>query len=110
MEEEIFEKPEIDENWYYVIIQDPATSSEQYVGFSDDTSGEKFIPLFKTKDDATQCFKLLPKDIFNGKYAVQAVIEDDLFKVSRANGHTLYLLDGKGAILEIIKDEIGDNN
>lgn len=108
--DELFEKAEIDENWYYVIIQDPATSSEQYVGFSDDTSGEKFIPLFKTKEEATQCFALLPKDVFNGKYAVQAVIDEDLFKVSRQNGHTLYLLDDKGTILETIKDKIGDNN
>ncbi len=99
MENQI-EENQTNENWYYVIIQDPASETEQYVGFSDSQSNERFIPTFKTKENAKQCFALMPKDIFNGKYAVQAVIEEDLLKVAKDNDHTLYLLDEKGTILD----------
>ena len=91
-----------DENWYYIIIQDPLTDTEQFVGFSDDKTNEKFIPAFRTKEDAQDCFKLMPKDLFNGSYSVQAVIEDDLLDVAQKNGHTVYLLDEKGTILDTI--------
>ncbi|MBU1340898.1 MAG: hypothetical protein KKE44_21330 [Proteobacteria bacterium] len=100
--EEQFEHIEIDENWYYIIIQDPGTSTEQYVGFSDGKTKEKFIPAFKTKEQANACFALMPKDLFNGKYAVQAVIDDDLLGVANENGHKIYLLDEKGTILDYL--------
>jgi len=91
-----------DQNWYYVITQNPETSSEQYVGFSDEKTNEKFIPAFKTKENAKACFALMPKDIFNATYGIQAVIEDDLFEVAKENGHKIYLLDEKGTILNYL--------
>lgn len=100
--EENIQPSEIDENWYYVIVQNPGASTEQFVGFSDSKTEEKFIPVFKSKPEATSCFALLPKDLFNGEYGVQAVIEDDLLNVAKENGHKLYLLDSKGAILDTI--------
>ena len=90
------------DKWYYVIIQDPSSATEQYVGFSDDQTQEKFIPAFKSKEEAKECFALMPKDLFNGSYAVQAVIEDDLLEIAQTNGHKLYLLDEKGTILKTI--------
>lgn len=108
--EELIDIPEIDEIWYYVIIQNPASSTEQYVGFSDSQSDEKFIPVFKTKEQATECFALMPKDLFNGKYAVQAVIEEDLLSVAKSHGHTIYLLDEKGTILDTILSNTGEPN
>lgn len=86
--------------WFYVIIQNPETSAEQYVGFSDSKTQEKFIPAFITKDQAMDCFALMPKDLFNGRYDTQAVIEDDLIAVANDNGHKIYLLDEKGCILK----------
>ena len=94
------ENIEINENWYYIIIQDPGESTEQFVGFRDGKTDEKFIPAFKTKDQAKACFALMPKDLFNGAYDTQAVIEEDLLEVANDNGHKLYLLDEKGSILE----------
>lgn len=95
-----FENIKIDENWYYIIIQDPGESTEQFVGFRDEKTNEKFIPAFKTKEEARACFALMPKDLFNGRYDTQAVIDDDLLDVANENGHKLYLLDDKGSILE----------
>ena len=96
------ENSETAENWYYIIIQDPNTETEQFVGFSDGKTKEKFIPAFKTKEEAKTCFALMPKDLFNGKYDTQAVIEDDLLAVANENGHKIYLLDEKGSILKYL--------
>ncbi|MCP3875210.1 MAG: hypothetical protein GY699_18905 [Desulfobacteraceae bacterium] len=92
----------IGENWYYIIIQNPGTSTEQYVGFDDGKTKEKFIPAFKTKDHAKACFTLMPKDLFNGDYDTQAVIGEDLLEVANKNGHKLFLLDDKGTLLEYL--------
>ncbi len=89
-----------DENWYYVILQDPHSETEQFVGFDDGKTKEKFLPAFKTKDTAKACFALMPKDLFNGEYGTQAVIEDDLLAVADENGYKIFLLDEKGTILE----------
>jgi len=89
-------------NWYYIITQDPGTSTEQFVGFRDPETDEKFLPAFKTKDQAQACFTLMPKDLFNGNYDTQAVIEEDLMAIADDAGHKIYLLDEKGTILDYL--------
>lgn len=86
------------DNWYYVIIQDPGDPTEQVVGFSKEDD-EKFLPAFKTKEDAESCFALMPRDIFEKRYDSQAIIEEDLLLAAAENGHKIYLLDEKGCIL-----------
>jgi len=88
------------ENWYYIIIRDPETPAEQFVGFSDGNTNEKFLPAFKTKEEAIACFSLMPKDLFTGEYDTQAVIVDDLLNTAQENDHRVYLLDEKGTILK----------
>jgi len=88
------------ESWYYIIIRDPGTPTEQFVGFSDENSSEKFIPAFKTKESARACFTLMPKDLFHGEYDTQAVIGNDLLNTAKKNDHRVYLLDEKGTILK----------
>lgn len=88
------------ENWYYVIVQDPGDSTEQVVGFSEEETHEKFLPAFKTKQDAESCLALMPRDVFNKKYDSQAIIEEDLLLAAAENGHKIYLLDEKGSILK----------
>ena len=92
----------IDENWYYVIVQNPGTSVEQFVGYKDEKSNSQFLPVFKTREEAQQCFQLIPKDLFNAKYEIQAVIEDDLLRVSEEQNFKLYLLDGQGSIVDTV--------
>ncbi len=88
------------ENWYYVIVQDPGTSEEQFVGFNEEDTHENFLPAFKTKQDAEACFMMMPKDIFNRKYDTHAIIEEDLLGAAAENGHKIYLLDEKGCFLK----------
>ncbi len=88
------------ENWYYVIVQDPETSTEELVGFIEENTNEKFLPVFKTKQDAEDCFTLMPRDVFTKKYDSQAIIEEDLLLAAIENGHKIYLLDEKGLIIK----------
>lgn len=94
------ENETIIENWYYVIVQDPGTSAEQFVGFAEEDTNEKFLPAFKTKQDAEACFTMMPRDVFNNKYDSQAIIEEDLILAAAENGHNIYLLDEKGCLLK----------
>ena len=88
-----------DAKWYFVIVQDPGSCHEQFVGYTDPKTDEKFLPAFRTKDQATECFAIMPKDGLNGQYDAQAVIEDDLIDAARKAGHKVYLLDAKGIVL-----------
>ncbi|MEE4365028.1 MAG: hypothetical protein V2J08_13915 [Desulfotignum sp.] len=90
----------ITDNWYYVIIQNPGTLSEEVLGFSNETTKEKFLPAFKTKQDAKSCFELLPKDLFKKTYDIHAVIEEDIIHTAQKAGHQVFVLDEKGHILK----------
>lgn len=93
---------QIKDTWYYVIIQNPETAGEQFVGYTDKKNGATFIPAFKTKETAQQCFPIMPKDIINNKFEVQAVIREDLMTLAQKNGYAVFLMDDKGSILEKI--------
>jgi len=93
---------QIKDTWYYIVIQDPGTSNEQFVGYTDKETGSTFIPAFKAKEIAQQCFLLMPKDIMNNKYDVQAIIKEDLIDQTKKNKYEVFLLDDKGIILEKI--------
>ena len=88
--------------WYYVIVQDPGSCHEQFVGFNDPKTDEKFLPAFRTKESAKACFSIMPKDALNGQYDTQAVIQEDLITAAEKAGHNVYLLDEKGTILDYI--------
>ena len=90
------------EIWYYVVVQNPETSSAQFMGYTDKETNATFIPCFKSKEIAQQCFLLMPKDIMNEKYEIQAIINEDLVNLAQKNDYKIFLLDDKGKILEQI--------
>lgn len=94
------EETNITDNWHYVIVQNPGTSAEELVGFADNSTRKKFLPAFKTKQDAQKCFQLLPKDLFKEKYDIHAVIEEDVLATAQKGGHQVFLLDDTGQILK----------
>jgi len=93
---------QIKDTWYYIIIQNPEASGEQFVGYTDKKTGATFIPAFKTKETAQQCFLVMPKDIVNNKYEAQAIIDEDLLTLARKNGYDILLMDENGRVLEKI--------
>jgi len=90
----------INDSWYYIIVQNPGISNEQFVGYTNKETNATFIPAFKTKEIAQQCFFIMPKDIMNNKYEAQAIIKEDLMDYARKNDYEVFLLDDKGSILE----------
>ncbi|CCK79341.1 MULTISPECIES: hypothetical protein [Desulfobacula] len=90
------------ETWYYIVVQNPGTKDEQFVGYTDKETNAVFIPAFATKEIAMQCFLIMPKDIINEKYEPQAIIKEDLLNEAQKNGYDVFLLDHKGSILEKI--------
>ena len=90
------------DTWYYIVIQNPGISSEEFVGYTDKKTGATFIPAFKSKEIAQQCFLVMPKDIMNQKYEVQAIIKEDLILHAQKNDYEIFLMDDKGKILEKI--------
>lgn len=88
--------------WFYIVVQNPGASSEQFMGYTDKETKATFIPCFKSKEIAQQCFLLMPKDIMKEKYEVQAIIKEDLIDLAEKQSYEIFLLDDKGKILEQI--------
>jgi len=90
------------DRWFYAVVQNPGSSGEQLMGFNDGKTGTDFIPVFSTREEAQQCFLVMPKDVINDKYEVQAIIEDDLITISEQGRYVVYHMDHKGSIKETI--------
>lgn len=87
-----------DNKWFYIVVQNPGTSNEEYMGFRDDETNKTFIPAFATKEEAQQCFLMMPKDVMHKKYEVQAVIQEDLISIASTSGFHVFLMDDTGRI------------
>ncbi|MBF0229619.1 MAG: hypothetical protein HQK63_08535 [Desulfamplus sp.] len=99
----------IKKEWVYVVVQDPETPSEELMGFNmpyykadnvddvktPDKATQSFIPAFETKEEAQQCFLLMPKDLMKRKYEIQAIIKDDLLYHAKTNGYKVFMMDEK---------------
>jgi hypothetical protein len=87
-------------DWLYVVVQNPETDA-QIMGQHDRASDIRFIPAFKTKDEAQQ--GLLQLATTRGvKYEIQAMIMEDLQRHAAEEGFLLFVLDADGRILEKI--------
>ena len=90
----------IKENWLYVIVQNPGTPGEQLLGYTDQDSGDSFVPAFSSKEAAQQCFLIMPKDIMHNKYEIQAIIKEDLLAHTLQERYNVVLMDDKGQIIK----------
>lgn len=94
---------DIESEWYYIIVQNPETAQEQLAGFTDDETGTDFVPAFRSKEEAQQCFMLMPKDVISNKYEAQAVIKEDLMHQAAEKDFSIYLMDDKGTVLDRLR-------
>jgi len=93
----------IKKQWVYVVVQDPGTSSEELMGFASQAIENPFIPAFESKEDAQQCFLIMPKDLMKKKYEIQAIIRDDLINQAAEKGYKIFLMDEKSTIKKELK-------
>jgi hypothetical protein len=85
-------------DWLYVVVQNP-DSDAQIMGQHDEAHDIRFIPAFRTKEDAQQGLLQLPT-ARGVKYEVQAMIIEDLRRYASEMGSLIFLLDADGRILE----------
>jgi hypothetical protein len=86
------------EDWVWVMVQNPQ-GKENFVGMHDEAGDVSFIPVFREKETALQCFVNLPRAP-GKKYEAQAIIYEDLLHQAAENGFLLYLLGEDGKILK----------
>lgn len=88
----------IKDQWVYIVVQNPGTESEQFMGFMAQENPKEFIPAFASRQEAEQCFLVMPKDVMKNKYEVQAIHKDDLIFTAKENGFEVFLLDEKSTV------------
>lgn len=89
------------DQWVFVIIQNPG-ANEQIVGMHDDAADVDFIPVFKEKEIAAECFINMPRET-GKRYEVQAIIFEDLETYAFNNNFIIFFLDKQGKILNQVK-------
>ena len=89
------------EEWVFIVIQNPGVN-EHIAGMQDQETNVDFIPTFKKKEEAAECFINMPREAGN-KYEVQAIIFEDLKAYAVENNFIIFFLDKQGKILERVK-------
>ena len=89
------------DQWVWVVVQDPG-GQEQFLGQHDNLEDISYIPAFRSKEEAQQCFMNMALRK-NCKYEVQAILMEVLAKDAAANEFMIFLLNENGKILEKIK-------
>ena len=96
-------KPLKNNTWVWAVVQDP-DRDEQFLGQYDEVSKIFFVPFFREKEDAEQCISGLVKNPGH-KYEIQAIIFEELKRLCAKDKAMLFLLNGKGKILDKILPE-----
>lgn len=84
--------------WVWVVVQDPERN-EQFLGQHDQEWDVSFIPFFREKEEAQAGLSGLARDE-ELKHEIQAIRYRNLAEHAGRNGFRLFLLDGRGTILE----------
>jgi hypothetical protein len=85
-------------DWLYVVVQNP-DSDAQIMGQHDEANDIRFIPAFKSKEDAQQGLLQLPTTR-GVKYEIQAMITEDLRRYASEMRSLIFVLDDDGHILD----------
>ncbi|MGB3210959.1 MAG: hypothetical protein WBB19_09675 [Desulforhopalus sp.] len=87
-----------DGGWVYVFVCDPG-NDESFLGLYDADKGINFIPAFRSKDEANDCFLNLPREK-GKKYELHAIHIEELDEDATRNGFTVALVDSDGKIVK----------
>ena len=90
--------PQAAKEWIYVIVRNPESPVANFMAYEDEKTLQTFIPSFETKEEAQQCFLIMPKDVMKDKYEVQAILKEDLLAQAQKNDYLVYLLDDRSKI------------
>ncbi len=85
-------------SWVYVFVCDPG-NEESFLGLYNNEKDQNFIPAFKSKEDANDCFLNLPREK-GKKYELQAVHIEELNDVATKSGFAVALVDSDGNVIK----------
>lgn len=87
-----------DEGWVYVFVCNPG-DSETYLGLYNKEKDVNFIPAFRTKEEANDCYLDMPREK-GVKHELQAVHIEELHESAEKNGFVVALVDSEGKIIK----------
>ena len=91
------EKAEV-ESWVYVFVCNPE-NDESFLGLYNTDKDVNFIPAFRSKEEANDCFLTLPRQK-GKKYELQAIHIEELHEVATKNGFAVALVDSDGKVIK----------
>jgi hypothetical protein len=91
------EKAEVS-SWVYVFVCDPE-NDESFLGLYNTDKDVNFIPAFRSKEEANDCFLTLPRQK-GKKYELQAIHIEELHEVATKNGFAVALVDSDGKVIK----------
>ena len=86
-----------DSGWVYVFVCDPE-KDESFLGLYNADKDIHFIPAFRSKDEANDCFLTLPRQK-GKKYELQAIHIEELYTEAEKSGFDVALVDSDGKVL-----------
>lgn len=84
--------------WVYVFVCDPE-KDESFLGLHDTEKNIQFIPAFRTKEEANDCFLNLPREK-GRKYELQAIHIEELHEAAAKSNYVVAMVDQDGKILK----------
>lgn len=86
------------EGWVYVFVCDPGPG-ETYFGLYNEEEDINFIPVFRTREEANDCFLELPRKK-GVKHECQAVHVDEITEAAEKNGFVVAIVDADGKVIK----------
>ena len=83
--------------WVYVFVCDPEKDAS-FLGLYNAEKDIQFIPAFRSKEEANDCFLNLPRDK-GRKYELQAVHLEELTAEAQKNNYLVAMVDSDGKIM-----------
>lgn len=91
------EKAEVG-GWVYVFVCD-AGNEESFLGLYNAEKEINFIPAFRSKEEANDCFLTLPRQK-GKKYELQAIHIEELHETATKNDFAVALVDSEGKVIK----------
>lgn len=85
------------DEWVFVFVCDPGPN-ETYFGLYNEEKDLNFIPAFRTREEANDCFLELPRKK-GVKHECQAVHVEELTETAEKNGFVVTLVDSDGKVI-----------
>ncbi len=85
------------DEWVFVFVCDPGPN-ESYFGLYNEEKGIDFIPVFRTREEANDCFLELPRKK-GVKHECHAVHVDEIHEAAVKNGFVVTLVDSDGKVI-----------